>query len=1157
MFDRTITAISKFATLGRNTRGREKKRRSSIDCIVSTHDLEIGNRKQYDVQDSVQDRRDLWKGDTFNVNSRLLQQFNEGLMQRSISAQSLNTDSLHTWRAIDIDIESPDHSTCTSNSPELSESLSLCTSSTTGSDDHSDYSEITFLSRKPSVSTTANSANDRSNSASATSYSSNTTTHSASSTIHNGSATSYTPNATSLTSSGTSYMGSDRLHSVSTTSASNGNIPQSTGATASQSIQPFQSKFHGNLDSGIYSDTKTSLRLDSGRFTGNKRNSYQLNKYKRSQSVDADPYGYTGRYRKRPSSPSPLYGANRHTHTPISPDYRSASMDNNDNHDDGIYQDTEVVSQEVSKLLQKSKTSSSPSDKPSVGNNHSMNMNGKQTSGYSISKYTMGDNARNCEEITTSNNGNIDSSSALSDNRGLSDMSTKIGDKGCVNEKSASVKTTGQGVEIVNIRGDKIESDLLSTDSESQSDSEDSDSESEENFYDFVEKQLNVIEISKHGIMSRLKSCEDQEDGDEDNEEDDLYEDSFVLKDRMDKLGLEDKDNSQRQSMVKLLSYNKGDHLHSVDNMGSYHKEDKQPLSTQDRLDVNTQITEGPTKTTQTSRTAETANIDRFPLHRLQREISEEFAKMDRLELFGLDSTESSTDDIVHGKVGLKVEEEEGEEEEEDEEDTGMDKERNEVIEGIKGVLYDENEGKAAKESDVSNTKDKSDMESVYVTRAKIVDGLQSDRTDVEHLGAKPKSRSVGNLVGMFNSNEKPLTKPKPLLKPKPALKPKPKMVTSKSLGYLSHITPHSYRPMSPGSERSSGAHRSVSPPGSDRSLSPLGSPRLLSILKSTGSPRSLSTSTHKTLTTLSAYKSPSASNSSSTISGSVSSAGSSLSANSSSSASSSVSMVNTPVSMTTTPLCSVGSENSTSAFSPSFCDSLSATLATGRPALATVSKDISNANVSMTTNKPSLPTSKPSLPTSKPPRHRLTSSKSVDHSFEGARLASKSVDHSFEGARLANNGYHGYKQTKPRFDSESESIHSGTDVSYTSELSSGSGSIQLSLSGYHSDGEYQDDLEDLGQRSNYTIGGYTKKQSQTVKVPRKVSQRWQREHLKKMSANLSFDSSGKGTVKSKLKSMANIKANIKPGDTLKRFSAFLAKRRSSLPEVFVKPEDK
>ena len=101
MFDKTLNAFSKFATLGRNARpGKDRKRRASIGALTFAAD---------DTNNDREDTRSktLQRSTAIDLNSDVVQQLNKGLMRRSQSTESLNISLHHTWRTIDIDIDSP------------------------------------------------------------------------------------------------------------------------------------------------------------------------------------------------------------------------------------------------------------------------------------------------------------------------------------------------------------------------------------------------------------------------------------------------------------------------------------------------------------------------------------------------------------------------------------------------------------------------------------------------------------------------------------------------------------------------------------------------------------------------------------------------------------------------------------------------------------------------------------------------------------------------------------------------------------------------------------------------------------------------------------------------------------------------------------------
>ena len=102
MFDKTLNAFSKFATLGRNARpGKDRKRRASIgDLTFAAYDT---NNDRDDARRS----KTLQRSTAIDLNSDVVLQLNKGLMRRSQSTESLNISLHHTWRTIDIDIDSP------------------------------------------------------------------------------------------------------------------------------------------------------------------------------------------------------------------------------------------------------------------------------------------------------------------------------------------------------------------------------------------------------------------------------------------------------------------------------------------------------------------------------------------------------------------------------------------------------------------------------------------------------------------------------------------------------------------------------------------------------------------------------------------------------------------------------------------------------------------------------------------------------------------------------------------------------------------------------------------------------------------------------------------------------------------------------------------
>ena len=101
MFDKTLNAFSKFATLGRNARpGKDRKRRASIGALTFAAD---------DTNNDRDDTRSktLQRSTAIDLNSDVVLQLNKGLMRRSQSTESLNISLHQTWRTIDIDIDSP------------------------------------------------------------------------------------------------------------------------------------------------------------------------------------------------------------------------------------------------------------------------------------------------------------------------------------------------------------------------------------------------------------------------------------------------------------------------------------------------------------------------------------------------------------------------------------------------------------------------------------------------------------------------------------------------------------------------------------------------------------------------------------------------------------------------------------------------------------------------------------------------------------------------------------------------------------------------------------------------------------------------------------------------------------------------------------------
>ena len=101
MFDKTLNAFSKFATLGPNARpGKDRKRRASIGALTFATD---------DTNNDRDDTRSktLQRSTAIDLNSDVVLQLNKGLMRRSQSTESLNISLHQTWRTIDIDIDSP------------------------------------------------------------------------------------------------------------------------------------------------------------------------------------------------------------------------------------------------------------------------------------------------------------------------------------------------------------------------------------------------------------------------------------------------------------------------------------------------------------------------------------------------------------------------------------------------------------------------------------------------------------------------------------------------------------------------------------------------------------------------------------------------------------------------------------------------------------------------------------------------------------------------------------------------------------------------------------------------------------------------------------------------------------------------------------------
>ena len=98
MFDKTLNAFSKFATLGRP--GKDRKRRASIGALTFAAD---------DTNNDRDDTRSktLQRSTAIDLNSDVVLQLNKGLMRRSQSTESLNISLHQTWRTIDIDIDSP------------------------------------------------------------------------------------------------------------------------------------------------------------------------------------------------------------------------------------------------------------------------------------------------------------------------------------------------------------------------------------------------------------------------------------------------------------------------------------------------------------------------------------------------------------------------------------------------------------------------------------------------------------------------------------------------------------------------------------------------------------------------------------------------------------------------------------------------------------------------------------------------------------------------------------------------------------------------------------------------------------------------------------------------------------------------------------------
>ena len=100
MFDKTLNAFSKFATLGRNARpGKDRKRRASTGALTFAAD---------DTNNDRDDTRSktLQRSTAIDLNSDVVLQLNKGLMRRSQSTESLNISLHQTWRTINIDIDS-------------------------------------------------------------------------------------------------------------------------------------------------------------------------------------------------------------------------------------------------------------------------------------------------------------------------------------------------------------------------------------------------------------------------------------------------------------------------------------------------------------------------------------------------------------------------------------------------------------------------------------------------------------------------------------------------------------------------------------------------------------------------------------------------------------------------------------------------------------------------------------------------------------------------------------------------------------------------------------------------------------------------------------------------------------------------------------------
>ena len=172
----------------------------------------------------------------------------------------------------------------------------------------------------------------------------------------------------------------------------------------------------------------------------------------------------------------------------------------------------------------------------------------------------------------------------------------------------------------------------------------------------------------------------------------------------------------------------------------------------------------------------------------------------------------------------------------------------------------------------------------------------------------------------------------------------------------------------------------------------------------------------------------------------------------------------------------------------------------------------------------------------------------------------------------LAGGGCNGGFVGKSRFDSECESLHSGTDLSCSSEQSSGTGSIgapsllplpvQSSTLPSHcvlpkpwsdqssmtsNDGpncsissseEFNNEQQFGAEDDDEDTEGRTRAGTKVSAKGkgRQVSQRWQRNHLKKVSAQLQSGGGVKRTFN-----------KIQNAENLKRFSNYLANKRPSL----------